>query len=228
MRITRYGSNGKRDSLLGSRTLTVAIGFVPSRSVEFTVESVLFTVPQPANMEPYCTGARLKPIVKQTGFYNSLRSCFGGGRHLNLRDDVRPLMLAAIVVAMPLLSPRTSGAIGQTRIFVTESTSWSVSGEDVTHDGTGGGSLQGGAKPQTAEIMKTINKRRECKGIIVTINREKADYILLLERVGGRDLISKDNKMALFDREGDIVASSSTRSLGNAVKDACLAIQRRQ
>ena len=137
-------------------------------------------------------------------------------------------MLAALVVAMPLLTPRSSGANGQTRIFVTESTSWSVSGEDVAHDGTGGGSLQGGAKPQTAEIMKTISKRRECQGIIVTINREKADYILLLERVGGRDLISKDNKMALFDREGDIVASSSTRSLGNAVKDACLAIQRRQ
>ena len=85
--------------------------------------------------------------------------------------------------------------------------------------------MQGGAKPQTAEIMKTISKRRECAGVVVTINREKADYILLLERVGGRDIIAKDNKMALFNRDGDMVASSSTRSLGNAVKDACLAIQ---
>ena len=76
--------------------------------------------------------------------------------------------------------------------------------------------------------MKTIGKKSACKGIVVTINRERADYILLLERVGGRDLISKDNKMALFNREGDMVASSSTRSLGNAVKDACLAIQQRQ
>ena len=137
-------------------------------------------------------------------------------------------MLAAVVVAMPVLWPQTRGASGQTRIFVTESTSWSVSGNDAAHDGTGAGSLQGGAKPQTAEIMKTISKRRECKGIVVTINRERADYIILLERVGGKDLVSKDNKMALFDREGDMVASSSTRSLGNAVKDACVAIQNRQ
>ena len=147
---------------------------------------------------------------------------------MNLRNGVRPLMLAAVGVAMLMLSPETSGADGQTRIFVTESTSWSVSGENVAHDGTGGGSLQGGAKPQTAEIMKTISKRRECRGITVTINRERADYILLLERLGGRDLISKDNKMALFDWEGDLVASSATRSLGNAVKDACLAIQHRR
>ena len=34
--------------------------------------------------------------------------------------------------------------------------------------------------------------------------------------------------MALFDWDGDMVASSSTRSLGNAVKDACVAIQHRQ
>ena len=40
-------------------------------------------------------------------------------------------MLAAVVGAMPLLWPQTSGANGQTRIFVEESTSWSVAGEDV-------------------------------------------------------------------------------------------------
>ena len=102
-----------------------------------------------------------------------------------------------------------------------------MSGDAARIGGSGGGSLQGGAKPQTAEIMKTINKRRECGGIVVTINREKADYVLILERVGGRGVVQKDNKMALFDRDGDMVASSSTRSLGNAVKDACEAIQTR-
>lgn len=111
------------------------------------------------------------------------------------------------------------------RIYVADSDSWSVSGDAARIGGTGGGTLQGGAKPQTAEIMKTINKRRECRGIVVTINREKADYVLILERVGGRDVIQKDNKMALFDRDGDMVAGSSTRTLGNAVKDACKAIR---
>ena len=179
-------------------------------------------------MEPYNDRTRLKPMMRQAGFYNVVRGRSGCDLLLKSRKALRPLMLAAVVGAMPLLWPQTSGANGQTRIFVEESTSWSVSGEDVAYDGTGGGSLQGGAKPQTAEIMKTIGKKRACQGIVVTINRERADYILLLERVGGRDVIAKDNKMALFDREGDMVASSSTRSLGNAVKDACLAIQHRQ
>lgn len=137
------------------------------------------------------------------------------------------LALVLVVVVLPALSPHTEGASGEVRVFVTESTSWSVSGTETVVESAGGGHMQGGAKPQTAEIMKTISRRRECAGVIVTINREKADYILLLERVGGRDIIAKDNKMALFNRDGDMVASSSTRSLGNAVKDACLAIQSR-
>ena len=227
VRITRYSSEGTQVSLLSSRILTVAIGFVPQRFVELAVETVVAIVPQPASKEPNGISTRLKPIVRQAKLLNAFRCCFGSGIHLKFQKGVRPLMLAAVLVAMPVLWPQPGSANGQTRMFVTESTSWSVSGEDVTHDGTGGGSLQGGAKPQTAEIMKTISKRRECKGIVVTINRERADYILILERVGGRDLISKDNKMALFDREGDMVASSSTRSLGNAVKDACVAIQHR-
>ena len=136
-------------------------------------------------------------------------------------------MLAVVLAMMPIPRAQAGGASGPIRIFVTESTSWSVSGSDAIHDGAGAGGFQGGAKPQTAEIMKTIAKRRACEGFIVTINRERADYILILERLGGKDLVSKDNKMALFNREGDMVASSSTRSLGNAVKDACLAIQER-
>lgn len=166
--------------------------------------------------------------MRQFESLNGVREPFGWGPHLKLREGFRPLMLAVVVVMMPVLWPQAGGVSGQTRIFVTESTSWSVSGGDVVHDGDGAGSLQGGAKPQTAEIMKTISKRRECTGFVVTINREKADYILILERVGGRDILAKDNKMALFDRNGDMVASSSTRSLGNAVKDACVAIQRWQ
>lgn len=137
------------------------------------------------------------------------------------------MVLALVVVVLPALSPRTEAASGQVRVLVTQSTSWSVSGAETFVAGGGSGDMQGGAKPQTAEIMKTISRKRECAGVIVTINREKADYILLFERVGGRHIIAKDNKMALFNRDGDMVASSSTRSLGNAVKDACLAIQSR-
>ena len=141
------------------------------------------------------------------------------------RPGSLPFVLAAVVLVLPLAP--SLAASDPIRIFVKESESWSVSGDNAEFQGTGGGSLQGGAKPQTAEIMKTISKRRECRGIVVTINRERADYFLMLDRVGGRGIVQKDNKMALFNKEGDMVASTSTRSLGNAVKDACLAIQGR-
>lgn len=165
--------------------------------------------------------------MKPAELFNGVRGRLDCGLQRKSRIAFLALVLALAVVALPALSPQTEAASGQVRVFVTESTSWSVSGTETVVEGDGGGHMQGGAKPQTAEIMKTISRKRECAGVIVTINREKADYILLLERVGGRDIIAKDNKMALFNRDGDMVASSSTRSLGNAVKDACLAIQSR-
>ena len=75
--------------------------------------------------------------------------------------------------------------------------------------------------------MKTIGKRLECARILVTINGERADYLLTVERVGGKGALQRNNEMALFNKDGEMVASGTTRSLGNAVKDACLAIQDR-
>ncbi len=132
------------------------------------------------------------------------------------------LAVLGLVLANPRLAGDTNPKI---RVFVKESHSWSVSGHGDQGEDGGSESLEGGAKPQTAEIMKTIHKRRECRGIVVTIDRDKADYVLIIERLGGTDILSRDNKMALFDRIGDMVASSSTRSLGNAVKNACLSIR---
>ena len=54
--------------------------------------------------------------------------------------------------------------------------------------------------------------------------QEKADYVVLLDHEGGKGLILHDNKVAVFNKEGDSIVSHSTRSLGNAVKDACEAI----
>jgi hypothetical protein len=109
------------------------------------------------------------------------------------------------------------------RVFVTDSDSWQMSGgfAGASSDGSGGvaGSSSGGARPQTAEIMKTLGER--CPGVIVTINREKADYILILEHEGGKEFFLRDNKVALFKKDGDMILSNSTRSLGNAVKDVC-------
>ena len=52
------------------------------------------------------------------------------------------------------------------------------------------------------------------------MKQERADYILLLQHEGGKVFVRKDNKYVLFNAEGDALASGSTRSLGNAIKDA--------
>ena len=64
----------------------------------------------------------------------------------------------------------------------------------------------------------------KCPNCTVTGNREKADYVVILEHEGGKEPFSRDNKFALFNKDGDVIKSGSTRSLGNAVKEACRVI----
>lgn len=108
------------------------------------------------------------------------------------------------------------------RVYVTDSNSWEISGGFGAGIDSAGGAVRGGARPQTAEIMHTFRNR--CPDVIVTNVKEKADYAVILDHEGGKGLLRRDNKIAVFAKDGDLVFSSSTRSLGNAVKDACLAI----
>ena len=124
------------------------------------------------------------------------------------------LLFAVLSVAIGL-----SAADGGTRIFISSSDSWSISGAAAAGSSGGGGGVQGGARPQTVEIMKTFRER--CPEYIVTIFQDRADYIIFLEHEGGKGLVRKDNKVAVFDKEGDMLYAGSTRSLGNSVKDAC-------
>jgi hypothetical protein len=112
---------------------------------------------------------------------------------------------------------------GKTRVFVTDSESWEMRGA-----GSGGGnkngwgassSMSGGARPQTAEIIKTLNQR--CPEMTVTDNLGRADFVLTLDHEGGKGALERRNKLAVFNRDGDDIFSVSTRELGNSVKDAC-------
>ena len=109
------------------------------------------------------------------------------------------------------------------RIFVTDSESWEVSGgfagASSGRNGAVAGSSSGGARPQTVEIIKTFTER--CPELTVTMDKTKAQYIVLLDHEGGKGVVRKDNKIAVFKSDGDLVYTGSTRSLGNAVKDAC-------
>ena len=88
------------------------------------------------------------------------------------------------------------------------------------------GGTSGGARPQTAEIIKTFRER--CPDLEATLEREKADYFVILDHEGGKRILRNDNKVVVFDSTGTSVYSGSTRILGNAVKDACNEIRKRE
>ena len=128
------------------------------------------------------------------------------------------------VLGALLLCAASLWAADQPRVYVSDSRSWEVGGGTVGVDGALGGSGGGGARPQTAEIIKTFNER--CRNVIINDKRDRADYRVLLDHEGGKSPINKDNKIAIFNRDGDMIFSRSTRSLGNAVQDGCSAIIR--
>jgi hypothetical protein len=128
-------------------------------------------------------------------------------------------VVLAMVEAPHVAAPPADGKI---RVFVTDSQSWEVRGAWGASNGTGGGSEAGGARPQTAEIIKTFSER--CPDVIVTNRLDMANYAVTLDHEGGKGALRKDNKVAVFRRNGDSILSKSTRELGSSVKDACAAI----
>jgi len=112
---------------------------------------------------------------------------------------------------------------GKTRVLVTDSQSWeSRGGSSAGGNRHGWGSsswFAGGARPQTAEIIKTLNQR--CPEITVTNRLDRADFVITLDHEGGKGLLQHHNKIAVFNKDGDVIFSKSTISLGNSVKDAC-------
>lgn len=72
--------------------------------------------------------------------------------------------------------------------------------------------------PQRVEIMKTFGQ--SCPAYVVTDSREKADFVLSFERESGK-WVRRDNKLAVFNHNGDMVYSASTRELGSAVRGFC-------
>lgn len=113
--------------------------------------------------------------------------------------------------------------LGKPRVFITDSQSWSISAQSGGAGGTFAGSMAGGARPQTAEIIKTFGER--CPEVMVNNIQGKTDYIVLLDHEGGKGVLRHKNKVAVFARvSGDSVVSKSTLSLGGSVQDACEAI----
>jgi hypothetical protein len=140
------------------------------------------------------------------------------------KSGVTSKVVAAMLESVPAAPANVAEpSDGKVRVFVTDSQSWETRGS-----GGGGGnkngwgassSFSGGARPQTAEIIKTLNQR--CPELTVTNNLGKANFVIVLDHEGGKGLLAHRNKIAVFNQDGDDIFSNSTRELGNAVKDAC-------
>ncbi len=136
-------------------------------------------------------------------------------------------MLKALSLAFVLLSLAVGSARAEDnskpRVFITDSQSWEIGGYSGGGPGGGGSVTRGGARPQTAEIIKTFGER--CPQIVTNNLQQKADYIVLLDHEGGKSFVRHKNKVAVFARvSGDSVVSKSTLSLGGSVQEACEAI----
>ena len=106
------------------------------------------------------------------------------------------------------------------RVFITDSQSWQISGSGGGANGAWGAQTHGGARPQTAEIIKTFGQR--CPQVMVNNKQDMADYIVLLDHEGGKGWLQHKDKVAVFQKvSGDVVVSHSTLSLGGSVQDAC-------
>ena len=110
-------------------------------------------------------------------------------------------------------------------IFITDSQSWESRGSAGGSGGSWAAESHGGARPQTAEIIKTFGER--CPQVMVNNRPSLADYVVVLDHEGGQVVLAHRNKVAVFQAvSGDVVMSHSTLSLGNSVKDACEGIEK--
>jgi hypothetical protein len=143
---------------------------------------------------------------------------------LQLKGDLSVLKFSSVVLLLALAGfASAQDNSDKPRVFITDSQSWEIGGVSGGGPGGGGSRTAGGARPQTAEIIKTFGQR--CPQVVTNNIQQKADYIVLLDHEGGKSFVRHKNKVAVFARvSGDSVVSKSTLSLGGSVQEACEAI----
>ena len=99
-----------------------------------------------------------------------------------MRPIVTSLSLSISLLPISSAAQTTSGQ--KPRVFISDSQSWEMSGNAGGANGTFAAHGAGGARPQTAEIIKTFGER--CPGVITNNKPDKADYVVLLDHEGGK------------------------------------------
>ena len=147
------------------------------------------------------------------------------------RYEMRCLVAMSLVVSSALgnllfgqqvVAPVVNDA-DKPRVFITDSSSWSTQGSVGGAQDAFGGAFSGGARPQTAEIIKTFGQR--CPQVLVNNRLDVSNYIVELDHEGGKSLLAHKDKIAVFiQKSGDNIFSKSTLSVGGSVQDACAAV----
>ena len=111
------------------------------------------------------------------------------------------------------------------RIFIAGRDPVQITGETASGDAKGSLTVtRSGTASQDVAVLKTFLER--CPAVVVTGNAEKADYIVRVnhDEVSPATPFVAGNKIAVFNREDELIYGTSARLLRNAVKDACKAI----
>jgi hypothetical protein len=132
-------------------------------------------------------------------------------------------LVSIVIPAAAKDKPAVPADTDKARVFITDSNSWEIGSYSGGSGGGGGSMTKGGARPQTAEIVKTFGER--CPQVTPNNKQDRADYVVVLDHEGGKGFLRHKNKVAVFNRvNGDSVISKSTLSLGGSVQEACEAI----
>lgn len=100
------------------------------------------------------------------------------------KAEVPDQVLQAMVKSAAAPKPYDPTADNQLLIYVSDSDSWSMTGGFAGGGSGAAGVSTGGARPQTAEIIKTFGER--CPDLEATMEKKKADYFVILDHEGGK------------------------------------------
>jgi hypothetical protein len=127
-------------------------------------------------------------------------------------EEVEP-MSGPLLCACAVLTIAGVRGAEKPRIYITDSGATEITAENIH--------VQKGTSPENTEVMKAFQKH--CPGVVITGSREKADYVVRFDREGPSPVTPfiKGNKVAVFNRDDDLVYTNSTRYLSGAVKGTC-------
>lgn len=106
------------------------------------------------------------------------------------------------------------------RVYIIDSEVWKSPCKYGNMENNDDSRIIGDMTQNTIDYIDTIHEK--CNGVSITYKKEKADYVLLLEASGG---LIGNNRFLLFNKDGDLIKSLRTKSLGSSVKAFCETIQ---